>query len=220
MMRTLAFAVVVVGMVFSSQVATAQFGGAGAPQFGGGEFGGGGGIGFQAHQAEPPNSVFNEVIRRYRFDLGPAPVTADTVEEFNVYFDEHSDDKIIGAYADGETNMLVVVAPPNAELAVRFSLARLFVNRQADPSQTLMFQQRSLDHRRRELLLEMASVEIQQVGAKEADENKLNERIESLEEELSVVEKQLQVVVKYNERMAKAVAGEASVADDTNPFAN
>jgi hypothetical protein len=172
----------------------------------------------EARAAEKPMSIFNEKIRRFRFELDEMPITADTAEEFMVHHQPRNEPPIVGAYADSETNALVVVGPPEAEQPVRETLAKWMVDRLGGGRFSLNVQMRTLEFRRQELLVAMASVEIQLVEAAGDRAKLLRDRLQAVENELTVVEKQIAVVNKYVQRLrnsgASAVSETAILATD------
>ncbi len=152
--------------------------------------------------ADRPMSVFNHQIRRFKFHLEDMLITAETAEMFMLQHQARNEPEIIGAYADAKTNSLVIIGPPDAEHSIRVTLAKWIVDRQGASPQPLNVQKRTLEFRRKELLREMAELEVQIVG----DENKerakqVHARTKSTELELNVVEKQIQVVVGYIRRL-------------------
>lgn len=150
--------------------------------------------------SERPMSVFNDKVRGFRFTLGDAPVTAATAQEFMVTYQGREQTEIIGAFADPATNSLVVVGPPEAEHAIRITLARWIVDRHGLSPAPLEARRRELDFRRQELLGEMADLEIQLVAAEESKAEQLKSRLQFFEDELRVVERQMEVVNRYIER--------------------
>lgn len=110
--------------------------------------------------SEQPMSVFNDEVRRFRFELEEMLITAETAEQFMLLHQARNEPSIIGAYADSETNSLVVVGPPDAEQPIRETLAKWIVDRQGVSPPPLNVQKRRLEFRRRKLLREMADLEI------------------------------------------------------------
>ena len=149
---------------------------------------------------ERPMSVFNDKVRRFRFCLENTPVTAETAEEFMVKYEGRDQTEIIGAYADTVTNSLVVVGPPEAEHAIRVTLAKWIVDRQGLRPAPIESRGRGLQSRRQELLGLMADLEIQLVAAEMSKAEQLKVRLQMFEEELRVVERQMEVVTRYIER--------------------
>jgi hypothetical protein len=149
---------------------------------------------------ERPMSVFNDKVRRFRFCLEGTPVTAETAEEFMVKYQGRDQTEIIGAYADTVTNSLVVVGPPEAEHAIRTTLAKWIVDRQGLSPAPIEARRRGLEFHRQELLGEMADLEIQKVAADGSKGEQLQVRLQTFEDELRVVERQLEVVTRYIER--------------------
>jgi hypothetical protein len=160
----------------------------------------------KAPAAEKPMSIFNEKIRRYRFELDEMPITVETAEEFMVLHQPRNEPPIIGAYADSETNALVVVGPPEAEQPVRETLAKWMVQRQAGGLPSMNVHKRTLEFRRQKLLYAMASVEMQIVEAAGEKAKQHRDRLQAVEDELTVVEKQIEVVNKYVERLRRSGA--------------
>jgi hypothetical protein len=151
--------------------------------------------------AEAPMRVFSDKIRRFRFELDETLVTAETAEQFRLLHQSRNEPPIFGAYADCETNSLVVVAPPEAEHPVRETLARWMVERQPISPPSLDLQKRTLEFRRDELLREMAALEIQALEASVEKAEQLRDRVKSFETTLDIVEKQMDVVDRYIQRL-------------------
>jgi hypothetical protein len=152
-------------------------------------------------QANGPMSIFNDKVRRFRFELEETLITAETAEEFVVRHQARNKPPIIGAFADSETNSLVVIGPPEAEQPVRETLATWLVDRQAGGRSTLAVQRRTLEFRRGELLRIMAGVEVLLVAATGDKAKQLRDRLQIFEDELTVVEKQMEVVDRYAQRL-------------------
>lgn len=165
---------------------------------------------------ERPMSVFNDKVRGFRFCLEGSPVTGETAEEFMVRYQGRDQTEIIGAYADTVTNSLVVVGPPEAEHAIRLTLARWIVDRQGLSPAPLESRRRELEFRRQEMLFAMADVEIELVAAEESKAEQLKVRLQACEDELRVVERQMEVVNRYIERSrqttSEAPGGPAATA--------
>ena len=167
-------------------------------------------MGAAAAKPEVPESIFNGKVRRFRFDLEGMPVTADTAEEFVVRYRGRDRERppILGAYADGDCNALVVVAPPESEQAIRESLAEWIVaSRGIDGPPSLKLQRRELEFRWRERLTVIAGVDLELVKLTGDRGQQMRERLRLLEEELTTLEKQLQVIDRY---IARLEAGPAS----------
>jgi hypothetical protein len=173
----------------------------------------------RAADFEPPTSIFNDQLRRFRFELEDEIVTAETAEEFMVRYQRPDNPRILGAYPDTRSNALFVVGPPEAEQAIRECLAQSIVDvlglRGAMP---LEMQLRILHHERKDKLLIMADLEIQEVGA--ADEENGPQKAKQFaakrqifENELKITEQQIRVVRKYMARLAEE---EASPGEGAN----
>jgi hypothetical protein len=164
-----------------------------------------------AANSERPMSIFNDKVRRFKFDLEETCVTAETVEDFLISYRASKQPAIIGAYADAETNSLVVISAPEAEEAVRVHLATWIVDRQGLASSSLKVKKRELEFRRRALLGEMAELDVLLVEADAAKAEQLQARLAIFKTQLSVVEQQIGIVNRYIERQ-----GEATI--DTTKF--
>lgn len=142
-------------------------------------------------------SIFNDKIRRYRFDFNNGPVTHEAVEAFKARYDNGQRPAIYGAYADPKTNSLIVVAKPEAEEAIRECLAENMMTQWLG-DYSLLMTQRELRHRRADMLTEMAHLEIALVDAS-SDEKAapIKARLHEFEGELQNIEKKLQLVKKY-----------------------
>jgi hypothetical protein len=154
-----------------------------------------------AIDGERPMSVFNDKVRRFRFVLEGTLVTAETAEEFMITYQGRNQPEIIGAYADAETNALVVVGPPDAEHAIRVTLAARIVERQDAGARSLELQKRALQLRRQELLFAMADTEVASVDAEPNKAAQLQARLEAFESELNVLQRKLQIVDRYLQKL-------------------
>jgi len=155
----------------------------------------------QIADAERPMSIFNEQVRRFRFELEDTLVTSETAEGFMINHKARNQPEIIGAYPDSETNSLVVIGPPEAEHAIRVTLATWIVERQGLSPPPLKVQKRALEFRRKEVLQEMAALDIQSVGAESNKAAQLQARLQTFKDELNVVERKIEVVNRYIERL-------------------
>jgi hypothetical protein len=157
---------------------------------------------------ERAGSIFNDQLRQFRFELDHEVVTIETAETFMVRYNRPENPRILGAYPDKLTNALLVVGPPEAEQAIRETLAQSIVDVfglvGAPP---LERQLRILKHERKDLLRTMADLEIQEVAAG-AEENgsakakQLADRRQIFENQLKITEQQIHVVRKYMARLA------------------
>lgn len=162
-----------------------------------------------AAEDEPPMSIFNDQMRRFKFLLEHDVATVATAEEFVVRYRRPNNPRIVGAYPDAQTNALVVIGPPESEQAIRASLAEWVVESGGTGrGQPLAMQLRILQHERRGCLEIMAGIEVQQVKAaatttEKAKEPQLAAKLQVFEGELAIVEQQIQVVRKYMDRLAQ-----------------
>jgi hypothetical protein len=155
----------------------------------------------QAADSERPMSIFNDKVRRFKFELEDTVVTAETAEEFMISYQGRNRPPIIGAYADGETNSLVVLCAPEAEEAVRLHLASRIIDQVGlGLSSSLKVKLRGLESRRRTLLAEMAELDVALVEADEGKAEQLQVRLAKFKDLLSVVERQIAIVNRYIER--------------------
>jgi len=150
--------------------------------------------------AERPMSIFNDKVRRFKFELEDTVVTAETAEDFMISYQGRNRPAIIGAYADGETNSLVVLCAPEAEEAVRLHLASRIIDQVGLGLSSLKVKKRGLESRRRTLLAEMAELEVALVEADAAKAEQLKVRLEAFTDQLSIVERQIAIVNRYIER--------------------
>lgn len=157
-----------------------------------------------AKKSEAPESIFNGQVRRYRFDLEGTVVTADTAEGFVVQYRGRDKQRppIFGAYADDEHNALVVVAPPEAEQAIRESLAEWIIATAGIESSSLRIQRRELAARWRTVLSGMAECEVRLVELTGDRGQQLKDRLRQFHEELGTLEKQIQMMDRYIARLA------------------
>jgi leucyl-tRNA synthetase len=169
---------------------------------------------------EPPNSIFNDKLRRFKFRLEHTDfVTLDEVMRFMHSYSKHRYSKrgnpeITGAYADFDNNLLVVIGPPEAEQAIRKTLATTIIDVQGMPVDdggvNLKAKKRGLQSKGREMIREMAQIEARNVElaakkVKNREKDKimkqLDSRFKALEAELAVLTQQIHVVDKYMKRL-------------------
>jgi len=163
---------------------------------------------------EAPESIFNGQVRRYRFALEGTLVTADTAEGFMIQYQGRGKERprIFGAYADDEQNALVVVAPPEAEQAIRENLAGWIIAGKGIESPSLKAQRRELESRWRVVLSAMAECEVELVKLTGDRAQQLRDRLRLYEAELTTLEKQLQVIDRYIPRLAAGPSQSQSAA--------
>jgi hypothetical protein len=166
-------------------------------------------IGNPAADAEPGASIFNGELKRFKFALEDLAVTAETAEEFMVRYQGSENPRILGAFPDTKTNSLFVIGPPEAEQAIRVTLAESIVIAQGYVgAPSLDVELRRLQQERKRKLLDMAFLEIEEVAAA-AGENgpqkakQLADRRQLIEDELKITEQQIRIVRKYMARLAE-----------------
>ncbi len=74
------------------------------------------------HSAEPM-SIYNDQLRCFKFKIDYAVASVEEAKGFMLYYQQKGNPEILGAFPDEETNSLCVVGPPEAEQAIRKSLA-------------------------------------------------------------------------------------------------
>lgn len=153
--------------------------------------------------SDEPMSIFNEEIRCFKFKIDHATITIEQAYAFNERYNVKGNPPIIGAFPDVATNSLCVIAPPEAETAIRKSLATWIIDLQGLPGSPLVFEKRTLKAEREGLLTDLAHLELALVESPD-DKNKQTEiqaRMDAFEAELAVIERQIQVVEKYLKRI-------------------
>lgn len=167
---------------------------------------------------EPPMSIFDDKLRRFRFRLEHTDVvTVEEAQAFMVRYSKRGNPEIIGAYPDPDKNVLVVIGPPEAEQAIRKNLAVAIIETQGTPGGPgLKIKKRELLSRGRSLIADMAQIELLKVetaaakdDSRDAKLKQLDARLLALKAELDVVEKQIQIVDKYLERLSLEPYGTA-----------
>ena len=162
--------------------------------------------------AEPGASIFNDQVRRFKFLLEHDVATVEAAEAFIHRYQRPENAKIIGAYPDVQTNSLVVIGPPEAEQAIRETIAQLMVDAQGlGRAMPLAMQLRLLQHERTELLEQMAELEVQEVAAAEEENGpskakQLADRRQMFEAKLKVADQQIRIVRKYMARLESVEA--------------
>lgn len=182
---------------------------------------------------DPGESIYNDELKRFKFRLEKINVrTAETAQEFwNLYKAANGDadgsssrPKLIGVWGDPPTNSIVIIGPPEAEQAIRESLAR-WESAQAGVAgsdDTLEIRKVYLERERRGLLRDLALLEVEIVATEgmpdtpelrkrrpdlleefEVRKQKLElfrGRAQEFEHELLVIERQLEVLEKHIRR--------------------
>lgn len=166
---------------------------------------------------EPVQSIFNEEVRCFRFRVEGEVVTPEYTRAFHVRYQQDDHPPILGAFPDREEDVIRVVGPPEAESAIRMTLARWKFELSGVPTDSsagsaLELQRRELAAQRRSLIVDIGSVELARVEYDETDEkqrsqiDQLDERIAALEVELAVVERKLAVIARTHARLEAAEA--------------
>jgi hypothetical protein len=179
---------------------------------------------------EAPMSIYNDQLRCFKFKIDHAVVTVEEAAAFTVRYRANDNPEIIGAFPDDKTNSLCVIAAPEAEQAIRNSLATWIVELQGIPGSPLTLQLRELEADRAARLSDLAQLEMKLVETKigvnamkrnrkkmsgetlermdsaiqqnEAMIQPLEERMESMELELAITEGKLRVANKYLKRIS------------------
>lgn len=158
-----------------------------------------------ANISEEPMSIFNEDVRRFKFQIEHTLVTNEVARAFMHHYSDSENPEIIGAYADSKANALVVIGPPESEPAIRKSLAVWTVETVGLGNPSLEVQKRQLHDDRALFLVEMAVIEIALVdateGHREQGAKELQDRLKAIEKELQVTERKIEVVNKYIKRL-------------------
>jgi hypothetical protein len=169
-----------------------------------------------AADGEPPMSIFNSQLRRFKFLLEHDVATMETAEVFMLRYKRPNNPRIVGAYPDARTNSLVVAGPPESEQAIRETLAEWIIESGGlGQSPPLAMQLRVLHHERTQCLVQMAEIEVLKVKAERSAEDKskapqLAARLQSFADELETVERQIRVVRKYIDRLDQDFPAAAS----------
>ena len=157
-------------------------------------------------------SIYNDQLNRFKFRLEKIVVTsaAEAGEEFWVRYRGRGNPQITGVWGDPRTNSLVVVGPPEADQAIRETIAewegsQIGIDMREDAS--LERQYRQLKNTRRTALEQVArrKLEIIEAQAREKPDTdqlkELNRKLETEMEELELVERKLQVISDSIERL-------------------
>jgi hypothetical protein len=165
------------------------------------------GVGGESKPSESPMSIFNEEIRRFKFQIEHTLVTNEVAQAFMVRYSNPENPDIIGAYADTNTNSLVVIGPPESEPAIRKSLATWMVETLEFVNPSLEVQKRQLQEERKTLLSEMAQIEVGMVDVAERKgeqaAKELQDRLDAFEKELLITERKIEIVNKYMKRLSE-----------------
>ena len=154
-----------------------------------------------------PMSIFNDEVRLFKFRIEGTPATVEEAVAFMARYRTKGNPEIIGAYPDPDTNSLCIIGPPEAELAIRKTLARSIVEQGGIPGTSLTMQKRELRAFRKRLLDDIGALEIALVDAqtginkKAADAEPYRNQKAALESELAVVERKLQIANQYLKRI-------------------
>ena len=159
-------------------------------------------------------SIYNDELKRFKFQLEHIDVydVAEAGQKFWRRYIENGNPEIKGVWGDPRTNSLVIIAPPEAEQAIREAIARdesiAATGFDPGPSDALAHHQRRLTSEYNDLVEEIAEVQLQliDVGSEtNLDEDRLKEleqRHADKELEFKRVAEKLRIVVDGLSRRA------------------
>lgn len=157
-------------------------------------------------------SIYNEQLKRFKFRLERIQVTsaAEVAQEFVQLYRQRGNPPLKGVWGDPQTNSLVVVGPPEADQAIRDTIALwegLLLGVDLD-DESLESQQEKLRLRHRRALSQVASCRLEIIEATAAGEEpdgkqlgELNERLETETEELELIEHKLRIIDESLQRL-------------------
>lgn len=166
-------------------------------------------------RAEPIQSIYNDELRCFRFRIEGAEFSIESAYAFARRYESSDHPEILGAFPDAdEADVLCIVGPPEAEQAIRTTLAMFQIDSVGLAGASLKLRKRELASNQRTLIEEIGLLEVELAGIESNDteaEGKrraIAERVEAFEGELAIIERQLAVVARAMERLAEATADE------------
>ncbi|MDP6446526.1 MAG: sigma-70 family RNA polymerase sigma factor [Pirellulaceae bacterium] len=173
----------------------------------------------------PGKPIYNEQLRRFKFHLEVMDVTAEMGEHFALVYKRPDNPEIVGAFPDPRTNSIVVIGPPEAEDAIRSTLARWQMESlglMAPNSLESSYEFLAQDRRRKIVTIAELEMEIAELDESPEEQAKAKlevarQRLAIFETELRVVERQMGVVVRNIKRL-KSVPEDAQL-DSSEPSA-
>ena len=162
---------------------------------------------------DPGESIYNDLLKRFKFRLEKIDVTNEyeVAEVFWVYYRRHGNPQITAVWGDPRTNSIVVVGPPEADQAIRDTIAewegaQIGIDLRED--ETLEAQQKRFERQRLSALEQVARRKLEIVDAESADHEPDAERLKQLNldlekdlTELETAERKLKVIIEGMERL-------------------
>lgn len=150
---------------------------------------------------DPGTPIYNDKLKRFKFRLEKIKIqsAAEAAQEFwNVYKDR-GNPEITGVWADPRTNSLVIVGSPEADQAIRDSIARWEgaqggIDFRADGS--LDAQLRELEQHRRGLITQATEIQLAILDEESQAGPNAKKRVEERKQRLTEVERELRLVEK------------------------
>ncbi|MEM8669183.1 MAG: hypothetical protein AAGG48_16795 [Planctomycetota bacterium] len=163
--------------------------------------------------------IYNDRLKRFKFRLEHIDVydVAEAGQRFWRRYLAGDNPEITGVWGDPRTNSLVIIGPPEAEQAIRETLARdeslAATGFDPQPSDSLEDQQRRLAGVYNELLKDVAEIKLEIIDTK-ADLGPNAPTIAESSEKLAKKQGELQIVTEKLEVIAEALEYQATVSPD------
>lgn len=164
---------------------------------------------------DPGELIYNDRLKRFKFRLEKIAVTepVQIAADFWLRYRGRGNPQLTGVLGDPRTNSLVVVGPPEADQAIRDTIAEWegfhSTGIPIHEDESLEGQHRELQNRRRNALELVVQRELEIIEAqarKEPDEEelaRLNRSLEREKAEVEIIERKLEVISASIERLQR-----------------
>lgn len=174
---------------------------------------------------DPGEPIYNDRLKRFKFRLEKMVVSnsVEIAEEFSVFYMNRGNPSITGVWGDPRSNSLVIIGPPEADQAIRETLAQwealntTGIDLRAMENDSLEAQQKRLQILHRSALQQLTArkleiIDAEAVGEKPDGERlvKLNRDLENDTDALEAVERKLKVISESLERLQSSEGGSSS----------
>jgi hypothetical protein len=157
---------------------------------------------------DPGEPIYNDRLKRFKFQLERIDVANEyeIAEQFWLIYRGRGNPQITGVWGDPRTNSLVIVGPPDADQAIRETIAKWegeTLGIEVSEHETLEDQQKRFERFRRRVLEQIASRKLEIIDAEAGGEKPDGERLKKLNldlqkdmAELEIVDRKLKVITE------------------------
>lgn len=182
---------------------------------------------------DPGEPIYNDRLKRFKFRLEKIDVTDQygIAEQFWLIYQGRGKPPITGVWGDPRTNSLVIVGPPEADQAIRDTLAEwegATTGLEVRGDESLEAQHESVKQRHRNALEQVTKRKLEIINVEAAGEKADPERLKKLQldleqdmAELELLERMLKVIAESMQRLnGNEEASEATDAGGTDASTN